>query len=72
MKLCVTWYFYIQNALDTSKEVKQFVLRFLYKKPDTLHDAIFHGIFEIGGGGWAFLKTKTMHLGSDTLKSSRF
>ena len=33
---------------------------FIYKKLDTLLDAIFHGGFEIGGGVGKFLYTKTM------------
>ena len=34
----------------------------IYKKPDTLRYAVFHGIFEIGGGwGGICYKQKTMH-----------
>ena len=36
-------------------------LRYIHiytQKPDTLRDAIFLGIFEVGGGGRAFLLTK--------------
>ena len=41
---------------NTSKKVIQFVLRFLiYENPDTLRYAIFHQIFEIGGGGEGYL-----------------
>ena len=35
---------------------------FIYKKPDTLCHAIYHGMFEIGGGGGAFFLQKEMHL----------
>ena len=34
---------------------------FIYKKLDTLRYVIFHGIFEIGGGGGHFYILKTMH-----------
>ena len=34
---------------------------FMYKNPDTLRYAIFHWIFEIGGGGGTFLYLKKTH-----------
>ena len=59
------WHFalrdvFIYKKTDTSKKARQFALRFfIYKKPDTLRYAIFHGIFEIVGGWRAFLWTKS-------------
>ena len=41
-----------------SKKLDNFCYVFIYKKSDTLRYAIFHGIFEIGGGGRAFLYEK--------------
>ena len=47
---------------DSSRKLGQFMLRlFIYKNPDTLRYTIFHGIFEIGGGGGYFYEQKTMH-----------
>ena len=42
---------------------KQFTLRYVltYKNPYTLRYAVFHGIFEIGGGRGIFIFKKTMH-----------
>ena len=34
---------------------------FIYKNPDTLYYAIFHGIFEIGGGGVYFINKNNAH-----------
>ena len=34
---------------------------FIYKNPDTLRYVVFHGIFEIVGGGGHFYMQKTMH-----------
>ena len=43
---------FIYRSIDNSKKSRQFTLRlYIYKNPDTLCYAIFHGIFEIGGGG---------------------
>ena len=39
--------FYIQK-IDTLKKARQFALRFIYKKLDTLQYAICHDIFEAG------------------------
>ena len=33
---------------------------FMHKNPNTFHYALFHEIFEIGGGGGTFLYAKTM------------
>ena len=33
---------------------------FIYKNPDTLRYAIFHRIFEIGGGGGGYAKNNTI------------
>ena len=44
------------------KNQDNFCYIFIYKNPDTLCYAIFHELFEIGGGGEAFLCKKTMHL----------
>ena len=54
--------FFIYKNLDTSKKQDNLRSVFVYKKnPDTLRYAIFHGIFEIGGGGEHFYKQKTIH-----------
>ena len=50
MTLCVTYRLYIQKSRHLEKEAN-FHYVFIYKKPDTLHNAVFHEIFEIGGGG---------------------
>ena len=53
--------FYIQKNRHFEKAGKFFVPVFKYKNPDTLRYAFFRGIFDIGGGGGAFLYAKTMH-----------
>ena len=54
--------FYIQKSRHFEKSKKFCVTIFIYKNPDTLRNAIFHGFFEIGGGGGGdFYQQKTMH-----------
>ena len=58
------WHFvlcevFIYKKLDTSQTARQFTLRFYKQNPDTLRYAIFHWIFEIGGGGGHFYMQKT-------------
>ena len=58
MILCVTWRFCIKKSglFENSKTV---CVKFLiYKNLDTLRYAIFHGIFETGGGGRVFVYEK--------------
>ena len=60
------WHFalhvvFIYKKLDTSKKARQFALRFYIKNPDTLHYAVFHWIFEIGGGGGGILFCKKQY-----------
>ena len=57
MTLCVTGHFYTQKSSHFAKS-KTICVTFLYKNMDTLRYSIFHWIFEIGGGGGAFLYAK--------------
>ena len=41
----------IQKARHYAKATQFALSLYIYKNPDTLRYAIFHGIFEIGGGG---------------------
>ena len=53
---------FIYKKHDTSQKARQFAIRFYIQKPGTLRYAIFHGIFEIcGGGGGIYSIKKTMH-----------
>ena len=57
MTLCVMWRFYKQKkALRKNQDNLRYF--FIYKKADTLRNAIFHEIFEIGGGGGIFICKK--------------
>ena len=38
----------LYKNIDTLQKARQFALRFIYKKPDTLRYAICHEIFEVG------------------------
>ena len=50
---------FIYKKPGTSKKAKHFALVFnIYKNPDTLCYAIFHGIFQIGGGRVNFYMQK--------------
>ena len=60
--LCVTWRFYIKKARHFKESKTICVMFFIYKKPDTLRYAIFHGIFEIVEGGQVFLFLKNNSL----------
>ena len=42
------WNVFIYKNLDTSHKSRQFPLRFIYKKQDTLGYAIFHENSEVG------------------------
>ena len=61
MTLCVTWIFYIQKSIHFEKGKTICVTFFQIQKSWHFALRTFHGIFEIGGGGWAFLFTKKMH-----------
>ena len=53
-------YVTILNTKSQTLRKKQGNLRyvFIYKNPDTLRYAIFHGVFEISGGGVIFICKK--------------
>ena len=56
MTLCVTRHFYNKKNPDPSKKQDNFRYVFIYKNPNTLRYAIFHGTFEIGGVWGVFIE----------------